>query len=90
MLQPKKHQRSYHQGAQLNLEPHQGAHFNLESNDNEEGPVGHSHLMSMTVGKVLWDTLTPCQSISEIPLTKQGSQLSHDAINGQDTIGYTR
>jgi len=51
--------------------------------------MGHSHLVSMTMGKVLWDTLTPnhlieehtsstlCRAIGEIQLTKQGSQPSN-------------
>lgn len=58
MLTPRKHQRSNHQGAFLNQKPQRGAHINLKSNDNEEGPIGYSHLMSMTMGMVLWDTLT--------------------------------
>jgi len=60
MLLPGKNQRGYHQGAPLNLEPHRGAHLNSETNDNDEDFIGDSHVMSMTMGKVLWDTLTPC------------------------------
>lgn len=47
----------------LIINHHQGARIHLQTNENEEGPNGHPHLMSMTVGKVLWDTLTPCREI---------------------------
>lgn len=42
MLLPQKHERAYHQGALLNMESYQEAHLNQKSNENEEGPMGHS------------------------------------------------
>jgi len=62
MLLPEKHQRAYHQGAQINLEPHRGAHVNPRYNENEETPMVHSHLKSSYRGENFFHPMSSSRS----------------------------